>query len=82
MADTSPLLSKNGPPQGHKICGCCCDSKRAVVIINILALIATIINMIVLAGIHYSDQLDQALADNNISKAEWDKWYTISMILR
>ena len=50
-------------------------------IINILALIATIINMIVLAGIHYSDQLDQALADNNISKDEWDKWYTVSMII-
>ena len=46
-ADNPPLkmlepLIVSGPKQGHSVCGCCCDTRRATIIVNILLLAWTI----------------------------------------
>ena len=52
MVDTTPLVdSEKEEKIGHKFCGCCCDSKRAVLVFNILNLIFYLIAIVLfLAG--------------------------------
>ena len=38
----------SGPKQGHSFCGCCCDMRRATIIINIYNLVSTIFSMVYL----------------------------------
>mmetsp|Transcript_22962 Transcript_22962/g.41219 ORF Transcript_22962/g.41219 Transcript_22962/m.41219 type:complete len:199 (-) Transcript_22962:68-664(-) len=55
VSDNQALTSITGDDckQGHRIFGCC-DSKRATIIINIIALLLTITNMIILS-VEYND---------------------------
>ncbi|KAL3797748.1 hypothetical protein HJC23_000293 [Cyclotella cryptica] len=58
MVDTTPLIptsSGSESKQGHKIFCCCCDSKRAVQIFNILAIISVVIMMTLLSVNKYAD---------------------------
>jgi uncharacterized membrane protein YecN with MAPEG domain len=38
--------------QGHKCCGCCCDTRRAVIIVNLVNIVLLMIGMIVLIVAH------------------------------
>jgi hypothetical protein len=44
VADT-PMHSQT--KQGSKCCGCCCDYRRAVIILNVLFIISNVINVII-----------------------------------
>jgi lysylphosphatidylglycerol synthetase-like protein (DUF2156 family) len=51
MVDSTPLIpSDKGKKQGHRVL-CCCDSRKATVLINFLALLLIVINLI-FAGIN------------------------------
>ena len=45
----------SGPKQGRLFCYCCCDMRRATIIINIILIVITIIRMAVIAGKENSD---------------------------
>ncbi|KAL7475773.1 hypothetical protein ACHAW6_001676 [Cyclotella cf. meneghiniana] len=58
MVDTTPLIpasSGSDAKQGHSIFCCCCDSKRAVQIFNILAIISVAIMMTLLSLNKYAN---------------------------
>ncbi|KAL7499381.1 hypothetical protein ACHAWT_007396 [Skeletonema menzelii] len=49
MVDTTPLVdSEKEEKIGHKFCGCCCDSKRAVLVFNSLNLIGYLILIVLI----------------------------------
>ncbi|KAL7493962.1 hypothetical protein ACHAWT_002748 [Skeletonema menzelii] len=51
MVDTTPLVDSGKEEKiGHKYCGCCCDSRRAVLIFNIFNLIFALIAIFIVVG--------------------------------
>jgi hypothetical protein len=49
MVDSTPLIAKNqGKKQGHRVL-CCCDSRKATILINLIALLFIVANLIVSA---------------------------------
>jgi len=56
MVDTSPLIPQGDEGKiGHKICGCCCDSRRAVLIYSIIFVIFNIIALILSVNYYCTD---------------------------
>ena len=47
---TPPLPLHEQPKQGSKCCGCCCDYRRAVIIVNFVSLLLNIMGMIAYFG--------------------------------
>lgn len=48
-----------GPKQGHSFCGCCCDMRRATIVINIIVLI---LNLLFVSSVYFT--LDFAFSDD------------------
>ena len=64
MVDDTPLLStSDDEPKGHRVCGCCCDSKRGTIIVNTIALVLTGLSMIVLASGSNNPTWEDKVAD-------------------
>ena len=64
MVDDTPLLSaSDDEPKGHLVCGCCCDSKRGTIIVNIIAFVLTALSMIALAVGYNDPNWEQKVAD-------------------
>ena len=64
MVDDTPLLSASGDePKGHRVCGCCCDSKRGTIIVNTIAFVLTALSMITLAVGYNDPNWEQKVAD-------------------
>jgi hypothetical protein len=40
----------SGPKQGHVFCGCCCDVRRATIVMNIVSLVFTVLSLITVSG--------------------------------
>mmetsp|Transcript_44231 Transcript_44231/g.94157 ORF Transcript_44231/g.94157 Transcript_44231/m.94157 type:complete len:178 (+) Transcript_44231:130-663(+) len=84
MADSTPLIAIDGGGAkeekiGHKICGCCCDSRRAVIVLNVINIILTVIGMSIVVFANNSPDLDKALVEQGISVEDWEKSYKIFM---
>ena len=64
MVDDTPLLSAgDDEPKGHRVCGCCCDSKRGTIIVNTIAFVLTALSMITLAVGYNDPNWEQKVAD-------------------
>ena len=64
MVDDTPLLSaSDDEPKGHLVCGCCCDSKRGTIIVNIITFVLTALSMIALAVFYNDPNWEQKVAD-------------------
>mmetsp|Transcript_41362 Transcript_41362/g.74564 ORF Transcript_41362/g.74564 Transcript_41362/m.74564 type:complete len:178 (-) Transcript_41362:221-754(-) len=79
MVDPTPLIpggNSSNVKQGHQIFGCCCDSKRAVIVFNIITLVCTAISMIWLAIA--SGTFD--LVSDDVTMEEIEQYYIRAMI--
>lgn len=72
MVDQTPLIptesGTGGRKLGHTICGCCCDSKRAVQIFNVISIIFTVIYMIILSTGRYEEHVQDELTDKEVQE--------------
>ena len=81
MVDDTPLLSaSDDEPKGHLVCGCCCDSKRGTVIVNIITFVLTALSMIALA-VFYNDPTWEQKVANQESIDYINKTYLPAMIM-
>jgi hypothetical protein len=75
MVDSTPLIpasSGSKAKQGHKIFGCCCDSKRAVQILNVLNIIAAAVMMALLSANKYAN-IEVDANGNPVAQEELDQ---------
>ena len=81
MVDDTPLLSAgDDEPKGHRVCGCCCDSKRGTIIVNTITFVLTAIYMILLA-VGYNDPNWEEKVANQESIDYINKNYVPMMII-
>ena len=57
----SESLLMSGPKQGHSFCGCCCDVRRATIIVNIVLLV---FDLLTVADIFYLISFSQYNTDS------------------
>jgi hypothetical protein len=56
--------------QGHKCCGFCCDTRRAVIIVDIVNLVLLLIGMIIVVVAHNNVNPDDYNDDNTKTQVE------------
>ncbi|KAL7534880.1 hypothetical protein ACHAWF_004980, partial [Thalassiosira exigua] len=79
-ADSTPLVSGGRKEEklGHKICGCCCDSRRAVLIYNIFDIIFVVLGIAVIVVANGNPDWHAQTANQGI---DWNTYYQTSLIV-
>ena len=65
----SESLIMSGPKQGHSFCGCCCDVRRATIIINIYTIVSSIYSVAYFYFMHGISQLNtDSIQDDTVKQ--------------